>query len=79
MYDRRKDMTKKKWKELQKQNRAANGFNTGTRDMKSEKYPTRAEQKENIRREVKNYVQNNLLEYQYTYTNKRIWFYQMDT
>ena len=56
MYDRRKAMTKKKWKKLQKQNRATNGFNTGTRDMKSEKYPTRAEQKENIRREVENYV-----------------------
>lgn len=54
-YDRRKDMTKKAWQELQKQNRATNGFNTGTRDMKSEKYPTRAEQKEIIRREVNNY------------------------
>lgn len=54
-YDRRKDMTKKKWRELQKQNRATNGFNTGIRDMKSEKYPTRAEQKEIIRREVDNY------------------------
>lgn len=62
-YDRRKDYTKKKWRELQKQNRATNGFNTGTRDMKSEKYPTRAEQKEIIRREVNNYVQDNLLEY----------------
>ena len=55
-YGRRKDMTKKAWQELQKQNRATNGFNTGTRDMKSEKYPTRARQKENIRREVENYV-----------------------
>ena len=45
MYDRRKDMTKKAWKELQKQNRATNGFNTGTREMKSEKYPSRAKQK----------------------------------
>lgn len=52
-YDRRKDMTKKQWRELQKQNRNTNGFNTGTRDMKSEKYPTRARQKE-IDREVMN-------------------------
>lgn len=51
--DRRKDMTKKQWRELQKQNRNTNGFNTGTRDMKSEKYPTRARQKE-IDREVIN-------------------------
>ena len=51
-YDRRKDYTKKKWRELQKQNRATNGFNTGTRDMKSEKYPTRARQKEIDRREI---------------------------
>lgn len=52
MYDRRKDMTKKQWLELQKQNRTTNGFNTGTRDMKTEKYPTRARQKEIDRREM---------------------------
>ena len=51
-YNRKKDMTKKAWKELQKQNRATNGFNTGTRDMKSEKYPTRAKQKELDRKEM---------------------------
>lgn len=45
-YDRRKDMTKKQWLELQKSKRATNDFNTGTRDMKSEKYPSRARQKE---------------------------------
>lgn len=56
MYDRRKDMTKKQWQELQKQNRNINGFNTGTRDMKSEKYPSRARQKEKDKREVDNYV-----------------------
>lgn len=55
MYDRRKDMTKKKWLELQKQNRATNGFNTGTREMKSDKYPTRAEQKTLDRKEIKEY------------------------
>ena len=51
MYDRRKDMTKKAWKEQQKKNRILNGFNTGTRDMKSAKYPSRQERK----REVRNY------------------------
>jgi len=55
MYSRKKDMTKKAWKELQKQNRATNGFNTGTREMKSEKYPTRAKQKELDRKAVDGY------------------------
>ena len=45
-HDRRKDMSKKAWKELQKQNRATNGFNTGTRTMKSDKHPSRARRKE---------------------------------
>ena len=52
MYDKRKEMTKKAWKELQKSKRATNGFNTGTRDMKSEKYPSRARQKELDRKAV---------------------------
>jgi hypothetical protein len=52
MYDRRKGYTKKKWIELQKKNRATNGFNTGTREIKSEKYPTRAKQKELDRKEM---------------------------
>ena len=51
MYDK-KSMTKKKWRELQKQHRGTNGFNTGTRDMKSEKYPSRARQKELDRKEM---------------------------
>lgn len=51
-YNRRKDMTKKQWQELQKKNRVTNGFNTGTRDMKSEKYPSRARQKELDRAEM---------------------------
>lgn len=55
MYDRRKDMTKKKWRELQKQNRATNDFNTGTRDMKSEKYPTREQRKILDRKEIQCY------------------------
>lgn len=55
MYDRRKDMTKKAWKQEQKKHRITNGFNTGTRDMKSEKYPTRARQKEIDKKAVDNY------------------------
>ncbi len=55
MYDRRKDMTKKAWKELQKANRATSGMNTGTRTMQTDKKPTRAKEKEMIRREVNNY------------------------
>ena len=51
MYNRRKDMTKKAFKELQKQNRATNGFNTGTRTMKSDKHPSRARRKEMEREE----------------------------
>ena len=51
MYDIKK-YTKKKWRELQKQCRGTNGFNTGTRDMKSEKYPSRARQKELDRKEM---------------------------
>lgn len=55
MYDRRKDMTKKKWRELQKQNRATNGFNTGTRDIASKKYPTRDQRKRLDREEIAGY------------------------
>jgi hypothetical protein len=55
MYDRRKDMTKKQWLELQKKNRVTNGFNTGTRDMKSEKYPTREKQKVLDKKEIQCY------------------------
>ena len=55
MYNRRKDMTKKAWKEMQKANRVINGFNTGTRDMKSDKYPSRNKQKMLDRKEIKEY------------------------
>lgn len=55
MYDRRKDMTKKAWKQEQKKHRVINGFNTGTRDMKSEKYPSRNKQKILDRKEIKEY------------------------
>ena len=44
----RKSMTKKEWKEKQKKYRVTNGFNTGTRDMKSEKYPSRQKQKREV-------------------------------
>ena len=52
MYDRRKDMTKKKWKEKQKANRVVNCFNTGTRDMKTNKKPSRAKEKEELRKKI---------------------------
>ena len=52
IHDRRKDMTKKAWKEMQKANRATNGMNTGTRTMQTDKKPTRARQKEKDRREM---------------------------
>lgn len=51
-YNRKKDMTKKQWLDLQKSNRTITNMNTGTRDMKSEKYPTRARQKEFDRKEM---------------------------
>ena len=51
-YNRRKDMTKKKWKEKQKANRVINGFNTGTRDMKTNKKPSRAKEKEELQKEI---------------------------
>lgn len=54
-YDRRKDFSKKAWKEMQKANRVTNGFNTGTRTMQTDKKPTRARQKEIIRKAVDNY------------------------
>ena len=48
----KRTMTKKEWKRYCQNQRAFNGFNTGTRDMKSEKYPSRARQKELDRKEV---------------------------
>ena len=48
----KRTMTKKQWKAYCRNQRAWNGFNTGTRDMKSEKYPTRTRQKEIDRREM---------------------------
>ena len=51
MYDK-KSMTKKKWLELQKQQRVTNGMNTGTRSHKTDKHSTRQQQKEELRKEV---------------------------
>jgi hypothetical protein len=53
MYDK-KAMTKKEWKEKQKLQRVTNGFNTGTRDMKDNKHPSRAKRKENFRKLLDN-------------------------
>ena len=54
MYDRRKDMTKKAYKELQKLNRVSVSMNTGTRTMKSAKYPSRQENKINLKKMLDN-------------------------
>lgn len=55
MNELRKTMTKKAWHEYCKRHRGINGFNTGTRDMKSEKYLSRSEQKALDRKEIKEY------------------------
>lgn len=52
-FDLRKTMTKKQWLEKQKAKRNANGFNTGTRDMKSEKTKSRAERKADDRKTIR--------------------------
>lgn len=52
MNEKRKTMSKKAWKEYCKRHRVINGFNTGTRDMKTDKMPTRARQKELDRKEM---------------------------
>lgn len=53
MNEKRKTMSKKAWKEYCKRHRVTNGFNTGTRDMKTDKMPTRARQKEMMREWVR--------------------------
>lgn len=50
--DRRKDMTKKAYKEMQKKNRVINGFNTGTRTMKTAKNPSRQMQKKTLQKMI---------------------------
>lgn len=44
-------MTKKQKKEQNKKNRVLVSFNTGTRDMKSKKYPTRQQLKREVEKE----------------------------
>ena len=53
-YDRRKDMTKKAYRELQKSQRVVNSMNTGTRTMKTAKNPSRQENKKNLKKMLDN-------------------------
>ena len=46
--------SKKEQKAFYKSQRVINGFNTGTRDMASEKYPTRAKRKAEEREMINN-------------------------
>lgn len=49
MYDK-KSMTKKAWKEKQKQLRNMNGFNTGERMFDTPKHPARAKSKKDFQK-----------------------------
>ena len=53
-FNDKKLMTKKAWKQKQKRKRVLNNMNTGTRDMKTNKRPTRAKEKEKLREMVDN-------------------------
>jgi hypothetical protein len=53
MYNEKKLFTKKALKEKNKRKRVVNNINTGTRDMKSNKYLTRAKQKRKMRELLK--------------------------
>lgn len=50
IYDIRKDMTKKAYKEMKKANRVMNGFNTGERTFENKKKPSRAKSKRNFQK-----------------------------
>lgn len=52
IYDIRKDMTKKAYKEMKKANRAMNGFNTGERPFENKKNPSRAKSKRNFQKDL---------------------------
>ena len=52
VYDIRKDMTKKAYKEMKKANRVMNGFNTGERMMQDKNNPSRAKSKRNFQKEL---------------------------
>ena len=56
-FDIRKTMTKKAFKEMQKNSRNLNGFNTGTRDMKTSKNLSRSARKSETRNLAKEYWQ----------------------
>lgn len=55
MYDK-KQMTKRAWLEKQKARRVTNGFNTGTRDMKDNKHPSRAKEKRKFQKMLDKYL-----------------------
>ena len=55
-YDRRKDMTKKAWLELQKANRITNGFNTGERMFDGKKKPNRTKRKKDFQKELDRFL-----------------------
>lgn len=48
-------MSKKAQKEYHAKQRVTNGFNTGTRDMNTDKHPTRAKEKRNFQKMLDNY------------------------
>lgn len=52
IYDIRKGMTKKAYKEMKKANRMMNGFNTGERPFQDKKNPSRAKSKRNFQKEL---------------------------
>jgi hypothetical protein len=52
IYDIRKDMTKKAYKDMKKANRVMNGFNTGERPFENKKNPSRAKSKRNFQKEL---------------------------
>lgn len=55
LYGSDKKMTKKQIKIKNNKNRVLVPFNTGTRTMKSAKYPTRQENKKNFKKMLDNY------------------------
>lgn len=52
IYDIRKDMTKKAYKEMKKTNRVMNGFNTGERTFENKKRPSRTKSKRNFQKDL---------------------------
>lgn len=52
IYNIRKDMTKKAYKDMKKANRVMNGFNTGERPFENKKKPSRAKSKRNFQKDL---------------------------